>query len=392
MIMAPAQRLERLVSVDMLRAVAILAVMVCHLPFSWRTGVDSPQASTDSAFAPAVVAVTRFGLYGVHLFLVISGFCIHMRWASRGSVASEVGFFSFWTRRLRRLYPPYFVALVASLVCLLVLYHSRAASSLGARFGYADTAPFLVDLLLLLLLAQNLNGASERVGNSPFWSLALEEQLYFLYFPLLRVRRTHGWAIAIAMVLMVTLSWRVAFVVWPDRLSPCWQLLGPARWFEWTLGAVAVEAHLGRVKLPALLQSLWSSLALLAAAVLSAIPTFVSAFPALDIFNDLLFGLSFFVLLNWCCGLERAGVLQRQRWVLWLAQIGLWSYSLYLTHTPIMIVTKRFAIYSGLGVPGIVVARMGCALVGGYLYYLLVEKRWVETSRRGAQVSEGLRR
>jgi len=139
MIMAPAQRLERLVSVDMLRAVAILAVMVCHLPFSWRTGVDSPQASTDSAFAPAVVAVTRFGLYGVHLFLVISGFCIHMRWASRGSVASEVGFFSFWTRRLRRLYPPYFVALVASLVCLLVLYHSRAASSLGARFGYADT-------------------------------------------------------------------------------------------------------------------------------------------------------------------------------------------------------------------------------------------------------------
>ncbi len=94
-----------------------------------------------------------------------------------------------------RLYPPYLVALLLSLAAMYVAHSvlQSSPSGVAAAFGYQSSADFVVDLMLLLLLCQNLNDASMRVGNGPFWSLALEEQLYLLYFPMLWLRRRLGW-------------------------------------------------------------------------------------------------------------------------------------------------------------------------------------------------------
>src|SRR6185436_9708080 len=97
----------RLVSIDALRGVAALGVVLYHT--NAIPGVDRRLW-----FGDAVDAAMLFGKYGVWLFFVISGFCIHLQWV-RSRVDANVqplGFVDFWKRRIRRLYPPYLATLV----------------------------------------------------------------------------------------------------------------------------------------------------------------------------------------------------------------------------------------------------------------------------------------
>ena len=63
------------------------------------------------------------------VFFVISGFCIHLQWARARAHHQEgqIQFGAFWKRRIRRLYPPYLIALVLFLAI-------SAASVVDASF------------------------------------------------------------------------------------------------------------------------------------------------------------------------------------------------------------------------------------------------------------------
>ena len=79
--------------------------------------------------------VSSFGYIGVFLFFVISGFCIHLQWCRSRSINEQgsVAFGKFWKRRIRRLYPPYFI--------VLVIFVSLTALSIGfgvSRFSIYD--------------------------------------------------------------------------------------------------------------------------------------------------------------------------------------------------------------------------------------------------------------
>jgi peptidoglycan/LPS O-acetylase OafA/YrhL len=261
--------------------------------------------------------------------------------------------------------------------------------SLGSYFGYAQTSTLILDLLLLVVLAQNLTSASSRVGNPPFWSLALEEQLYILYFPLLAIRRRLGWRWALAIVVAVTLGWRGWRLLHPE-LPEQWNLLGPARWLEWTLGAVAVEAHLGRVKLPSLASSLWVAGAALGVGVAIAPPFHAwPTIPGASLVNDVIFSFAGFVLVNACCRADREGRIAGNRIALAFARLGVMSYSLYLVHFPVMAVTKRFALMLGLrSVSALLACRFGAALLAAYAFFRLVESHFLNASRAKAVRSD----
>lgn len=382
----------------MLRGLAALAVVVNHLPFSWSSGLDD-AAGSQPALPEAVGTIANYGHYGVNLFLVISGFCIHMQWARRDGDHSEVHFLDFWKRRLRRLYPPYFVALVCSFAGLFVLARlsARHAPGLAGLFGYPSDAQLLVDVVLLLLLAQNVNGASERVGNGPFWSLALEEQLYLLYFPFLTVRRKWGWARALPLVIVVTFAWRAAFAFTPNPPA-YWYIVGPGRWLEWVLGALAVEMHLGRIKAPRWLSSPVTLGAVAVVALLVVPPRLHGvrpwSLPGASALNDVLFSFVAFVGVNWCCRLDREGRLAGPVFSARLAQVGLFSYSLYLVHYPVMVVVKRLALKLGVhNVPALLTLRFGAALAAGYLFFRVVESHFLRASRSSDRAtSPGMRK
>jgi peptidoglycan/LPS O-acetylase OafA/YrhL len=372
---------NRLVSVDALRGLAALAVVLTHLPFSWQGTVASspPVAALPRSFT----VLTDYGQYGVHLFLILSGFCIHMGWARRQLRGQDtVAFVDFWSRRLRRLYPPYFVALLASLAGMFAL--ARLAhvplTSPASALGYASDGQLAVDLVLLVLLAQNLNGASERVGNGPFWSLALEEQLYVLYFPLLAMRRRWGWLATLAVAMVTSLAWRAVYG-FSDTAPVYWYLCGPARWIEWVLGAWAVEAHLGLVKLPRWASSWPAVVAAALIAVVVSPPGHAYHLPGAGIVNDLAFGLACFFLVNTTCRLEREGAFVHGRPLRGLRRLGIMSYSLYLTHNPVMVGAKRVAVMVGVGSVGaILVIRLAAALLVALLFFLVVERRFLNTA------------
>ncbi len=381
---------SRLLAIDMLRGIAALAVVISHLPFSW-SGEMGLSGFARPALPHWMTGLSHAGASGVNLFLVLSGFCIHMQWARRGAQPNtEVSFFDFWKRRLRRLYPTYFVALAVTLIGLLVvkLPSTRPMRGIADCVGYSSLSQLIADLVLLLVLAQNLNGASARVGNNPFWSLALEEQLYFLYFPFVWVRRKYGWRAALALVVGVTLTWRTAYANNVPGSPVYWFSVGPAYWLDWVLGAIAVEVHLGHVKI----SKWWSSPLMLVGLVLLAVGFNPPAWnePGVELWNfpfrsavsDAWLSLASFVMVNLLCAIERSGRLRHNWLATRLRHVGLFSYSLYLVHVPLQGLVKQLAVKAGMqSVFGILGLRFAVSLLGGALFYWLVERFFLARTR-----------
>src|SRR5882762_2330111 len=105
----------RLLSIDALRGIAALGVVLYHAV--GRETVTMPHSFWQwPGFF--VRSLTSFGYVGVFLFFVISGFCIHMQWARAQAAGQpqQIRFGTFWKRRLRRLYPAYLIALALYLL------------------------------------------------------------------------------------------------------------------------------------------------------------------------------------------------------------------------------------------------------------------------------------
>ena len=159
---ARAESTARYFSLDVLRGVAILLVLIRHLP-----AADAPIGGAVEA---ATQAVSRVGWIGVDLFFVLSGFLIS------GLVYAEVdrrGRFDslrFWLRRGMKIWPAYFVAYGGATLL-------RAAWQ--AYSGNADAAPGIVASAgCNALFLQNYVACTTWPHS---WSLAVEEHFYTLF-------------------------------------------------------------------------------------------------------------------------------------------------------------------------------------------------------------------
>ncbi|MFM8807542.1 MAG: acyltransferase family protein [Chthoniobacterales bacterium] len=107
---------------DVLRAAAIFAVFWHHVIYhalserglsgavlrgNWQLPGGSGDIGDWCSFA-----IGQYGGWGVALFFVISGFCIHLSFLKWQASASERGFWRpYFVRRFFRIYPPYLFAL-----------------------------------------------------------------------------------------------------------------------------------------------------------------------------------------------------------------------------------------------------------------------------------------
>ena len=378
---------DRLVSIDVLRGIAVLMVMLTHLPFS-HTGIGGATLDPNAAVYPGRLAqhLAGYGAYGVHLFLVISGFCIHLRWVRARDPEATVDFVGFWRRRLARLYPVYFVALIGTVLALFVVHGillgGLGTGSLATAFGYESETQLAIDLVLLVLLLQNLNQASHRVGNGPFWSLALEEQLYVLYFPLLWIRKRHGWRAVFLVTGATSLGWRIAGLAAAEHVGATWYLIAPSFWWPWALGAWAVEAHDGRVPTPRWLLGP-APVVLTLAACLACRPPVPgwAGLPGTEPLGDLVFATLGFLAVLHVTRRARAsspqGALQRA-----LYRFGVGSYSLYLAHDVAYKASKQIAVELDMPDWLTLAARFAAGVLAGWLLYVIVERPTLAWARR----------
>lgn len=110
----------------------------------------------------------RYGVYGVHLFFLVSGYVILMS-AERVKRASD-----FVVTRFARLFPVYWIAVTWSILIALALEP-------------VDVAQTWRDRLLNYTMLQRWIGAANV--DSVYWTLAIEIQFYALVFVLLLLTR-----------------------------------------------------------------------------------------------------------------------------------------------------------------------------------------------------------
>ncbi|WP_083593708.1 acyltransferase [Aurantimonas sp. 22II-16-19i] len=181
----------RMAGPDILRSLAILLVMLVHLPLNATPGI--------------LVGVREYGWLGVDIFFVLSGYLIGTQLFKEIARSGTFDFKSFYLRRAFRIFPAFFV--------VLALY---------ALFPVLRDNPTMQPLWKFATFTVNL-GFDPREGNafSQAWTLAVEEQFY-LVLPLLVLllykRVSTGWILALAG--MLTLGGIVLrYAIWDVQIG-----------------------------------------------------------------------------------------------------------------------------------------------------------------------------
>jgi peptidoglycan/LPS O-acetylase OafA/YrhL len=178
---APLRRETRIRGFDGLRAIAFLLVFVSHKVYF---------AHADS-----------IGDVGVWLFFVLSGFLIvrilaQLRYEIEGGAASLLGSLGhFYLRRTARIFPPYYLLLTSvTLVALFVPISYFGGSEKLAYYLYGTN----------ILIADR----GQWIGDfGHFWTLAVEEQFYLGFAPLiLLMPRRHTFKACLAIILIGVLT------------------------------------------------------------------------------------------------------------------------------------------------------------------------------------------
>ncbi len=148
--------------IDGLRFVAILAVVLYHVP------IQIALRSADQAATSPFWRTISHGDRGVQLFFVISGFILGMPFAAHIlNGRSPVRLGSYFLRRVTRLEPPYILAILLRFPLLAFVMHRPFREIL--HHGLAT----------LLYTHSILYGQMSTV-NPPAWSLEVEIQFYLL--------------------------------------------------------------------------------------------------------------------------------------------------------------------------------------------------------------------
>lgn len=301
------------------------------------------------------------GYVGVDIFFVISGFLISTHLLQRLERDGRIGFADFYARRVRRILPASLTVAVLTAVAAMLFYPPLALERV-LRDGFA-TILYVPNLWFAL---QNTDYLADH-SPSPYqhyWSLGVEEQFY-LFWPLLLlvlflVLRRRRWAMAIGMVVVAAAS-LIAGVLLTGSDQPMAFFSLPTRAWELLLGGiVGVLLLRGALRVRAWVAALggWLGIALMfvSAVVFDAdtpFPGWAALPPTVG------------AALVICFGAEavRAGpsALLSLRPMQFL---GLISYSLYLVHWPLLVITQaavgeenplplaqRVALGIGLAVP-----------------------------------------
>lgn len=342
---------------DGVRALAVLGVLLYHGDLTWMRG----------------------GFLGVDVFFVLSGFLITTLITEEFGRTGRIDFKRFYLARGRRLLP--------ALLLMLVVVGMLAA------FVYRDSAAsFRADAIASLFYVTNwwyvISDASyfEAIGRPAFlqhlWSLAVEEQFYFIWpalaFVLLKWRGRRGvfW-VALGGALLST-AWMIFLSVsngYPTEADPSRVYFG-------------ADTHVMGLLLGAALAMVWrpGRLSTRLTAGAQAIVTAIGALALLTViwffwqvgeYSPFMYRGGFLVLSAIVCVLIAAAshpgapfgrMIGSQPW----RYIGQRSYGLYLWHWPIFVITRPVLDIPLEGVANFVL-RFGLTFLVAELSYRYVE-------------------
>jgi peptidoglycan/LPS O-acetylase OafA/YrhL len=309
---------KRLAGLDGLRGVAALFVVLHHC---WLLSFPGFPVND----APGWTGWLLYGHFAVVVFIVLSGFSLAVSPARSGWRLGSLP--TFFSRRAWRILPPYWAALLFSLVIAWTVIPQP-----GQQVPTGQSA------LIYGLLLQDVFGSPSP--NGALWSIAVEAQLYLAFPLMLLVLRRAGAAVMLGavtaiVVLVGALAPAVPAVDLLMRLTPQFAAL-------FAMGAVCagiVRAGERTGRLP------WHWFA--AAAALPVLALIVLAGPSWVVANFFWVDLA----IGPAAGLLLVGVatgrpvrLVRLLDTRPLRRLGSFSYSLYLIHSPLVVMVNRLVV------------------------------------------------
>jgi peptidoglycan/LPS O-acetylase OafA/YrhL len=341
-------------SLDAWRGLACLMVVVYHAVTIYTV----PPSPTPS-LATAVALAGRYGNHGVPIFFVISGYCIAAAIASemrspRGSVRR------FYWRRLRRIYPPYWATIAIKVVVLAMLI------SVGMFPAEVLTAlqpvHWISNLTLTTSFRWQLFGPERDYFLTQAWTLCYEQGFYFvsgLFLWLCFVTRKNVFFLA-------ALAFSIVVVGLQALVAP-----GRTKGFffdpHWLMFFAGIVVHWAVQRKPADRIAAIFSLVIYAALGGTAFAATAGGFAAV------------LIVLH---PFDR--MLVTSAWGRCLRLPGEACYSIYLTHTSIVVaIAIMFHRLNYSAEPNsllvVVALCVSASLLAGWMFYYLVERRFVNT-------------
>jgi len=327
-----AAALNRSTALDSLRGVAAIAVLLYHARLSLWVGASETYRNKGlsfdfNAWMGYLSVPLGYGSLGVTLFFVLSGYCIHRSGAKliANGRSDEMNWSDFAKRRFWRIYPTYIAALLLT---------AGIDYLINAQFGLINTTQdnslyaFGVSLLTLQGYVASFFGS-----NGVFWTLAMEIHLYAVYPLLFYATKRFGPNRVILAVFMLSFGYSLLeFLFAFESVLPFRFQRGPIfvpYWFTWTIGFYLAEVEANRAK--SLTKRVWMAM------ITVSLPTaLILTTKGQHLFAEVFWAIVF------------AGVVQgslgdagKRFWSggigMLLAWFGIFSYSLYAIHAPLLL-------------------------------------------------------
>lgn len=157
------QNLSRIPYLDGLRCLAVAAVVLFHYFSRWTPPLNP---SSLYPYGSAFAALFQYGLYGVQLFFIVSGFVIAL------TLYRCSTFLEFAIRRLARLWPSMFLCSLLTLIIIsIVPNHALYSSTAGLLPSLTFLDPLIFNRMLHTHIFDWIDAA--------YWSLFVEVRFYF---------------------------------------------------------------------------------------------------------------------------------------------------------------------------------------------------------------------
>jgi peptidoglycan/LPS O-acetylase OafA/YrhL len=339
---------------DGLRAIAVIGVLLYHGGLAWIPG----------------------GFLGVEVFFVISGYLITSLLLAEHRRDHDVNPQAFWLRRARRLLPALYV-LLAGVVTYWVLFVRDEVA--GLRGDVLAALTYVTNWYLILGNESYFEAVARPSPLQHLWSLAVEEQFYVVWplvfaFGMRRLgRRSFARAIIAASLASAALMWLLydeaadpSRIYYGTDTRASGLLLGAALAFFWAPNRLRREVGRGAA-------------ALLDGVGVIALVLVVRMFLNVNEFDASLYQGGFFTLDLITCVLIAVTVHPAARLGrLWLSArslqwVGVRSYSIYLWHWPIFVITRPDVDVPFSGLP-LLAFRLLLTAIAASLSYKYVEQ------------------
>ena len=315
-------------SLDGLRALAVVAVILYHANFSWIRG----------------------GFIGVEVFFVVSGFLITSLLLEESEATGGVSLLQFWKRRARRLLPALFAMLI-TVSAWALLFSKYKVDQL--RHDFLSAVFYVSNWGQIFFSDVPYFAPKDPPLLRHLWSLAVEEQWYLLwpiaFVAIMRIRRNRAKAaqtllISALVVMFLTAvlysggnSDRINFLYLSTFTRSTGLLLGAAGACLWRPWRLAGAPRTGRPTVVDLSPRALTQAASISAAILVFLALRLTVEGAI-LYRGGLALVSFASLVLVACAVHPNAVAVRR--VLGssaLVEIGKRSYGLYLWHWPIFL-------------------------------------------------------